>query len=208
MVSAYFDDRATGWENDPGKIERARILAKDIKDFIKPDKSMTAFEFGCGTGLLGYFLRDSFRSITLADNSEGMIKVLKNRISDEHISNLHPLLMDLLTHDVGKKKYNVIFTLMTLHHIIDLDTILFKFNGMLRDNGYLCIADLEKEDGTFHENMSEFQGHHGFEKENLEKLLVKHGFRINLYKSFYKIKKTLNNGVSKVFPLFMLIAQK
>src|SRR4030042_6411356 len=202
MEIKYFDDRAREWDNDPAKKERAHILANEMKSFLKLDKSMRAFELGCGTGLLSYFLRDTFKSITLADSSEEMIKVLKERIDDEHISNLHPLLMDLLTHDVGSKEYDVIFTLMTLHHITDLDTSLFKLRKMLRKNGYLCIADLEKEDGTFHENMSDFQGHHGFGKEDMEKLLIKYGFRICLYKTFYKIEKTLNNGKKKEFPLF------
>ncbi|HJX72077.1 MAG TPA: class I SAM-dependent methyltransferase [Bacteroidales bacterium] len=208
MEIKYFDDRVREWDNDPAKIERAFILAKEIKTRLQPEKSTTAFELGCGNGLLGYFLRDSFKSITLADSSEDVIKVLKDRINNERISNLNPLLLDLLTHDVGSKEYDVIYTLMTLHHITDLDTILFKFSRMLRDKGYLCIADLEKEDGTFHENMSDFQGHQGFEKENLEKMLIKHGFRICLYKTFYKIEKTLNNNRKKKFPLFMLMAQK
>jgi predicted TPR repeat methyltransferase len=208
MSTKYFDDKAKEWENDPVKIERAFILANEIKDFLKPDNSMTAFEYGCGTGLLGYFLRDSFRSITLADNSEGMIKVLKDRIKDEHISNLHPLLMDLLTSDAASDEYDLIFTFMTLHHITDLETIFSKFGNMIRNNGYLCIADLEKEDGSFHENMTDFAGHLGFTKEELEKLLITHGFRICLFKTFYQIDKLMKDGTRKSFPLFMLMAQK
>jgi len=204
----YFDKKAKEWENDPMKVDRAFILANEIKDYLKPDISMTAFELGCGTGLLGYFLRDFFQSITLADSSEKMIKVLQDRINNEHISNLHPLLMDFLTHDPGAKEYDVILTFMTLHHITDLDTILFKFSKMLRNNSYLCIADLEKEDGTFHENTTNFDGYHGFEKEDLEKLLTKFGFRICMFKTFYQIEKIMNDGKKKVFPLFMMMAQK
>lgn len=205
---AYFNEKAKEWDNDPKKVERAYILASEIKDFLKPDKSMTAFELGCGTGLLGFFLKDSFGSIMLADNSEGMIQMLKERINNKHIENLQPVLMDLLKDDAGPEAFDFIFTLMTLHHIIDLDTILLKFSKMIRQNGYLCIADLEREDGSFHEDMSNFEGHYGFEKRDLQKLLHKHGFRMCLYKNFYKIEKTLNSGDKKVFPLFMLMAQK
>ena len=204
----YFNEKAKDWENDPMKVERAFILAIEIKDYLKPDISMTAFELGCGTGLLGYFLKDSFHSITLADSSEEMIKVLEDRIDTEQINNLHPLLTDFLTFDPGINEYDVILTFMTLHHITDLEPILLKFNKMLRDNSYLCIADLEKEDGTFHENMTNFEGHYGFEKQDLEKLLTRFGFRICMYKTFYQIEKTMNDGRKKVFPLFMLMAQK
>ncbi len=208
MYTKYFDDKARDWDNDPMKVERAFSLASEIKHFLKPDKPMTAFELGCGTGLLGYFLKDAFSSITLADNSEGMINVLKDRIRDEHISNLHPLLADLLTADPGFLEYDVIITLMTLHHINDLDTIISRFGKMLRNNGYLFIADLEKVDGTFHENMTNFEGYHGFEKAELEKLLARYGFRICLHKTFYQIEKTMNDGSKKVFPLFLMVANK
>ena len=208
MSIDYFNDKAKEWDNDPMKLDRAFILANEVKDYLKPDTSMNAFELGCGTGLLGYFLRDSFHSITLADSSEEMIKVLEERINNEHINNLHPLLMDFLTYEPGAIKYDVILTFMTLHHISDLDTIISKFNKLLRNSGYLCIADLEKEDGTFHENMTDFEGYLGFEKKNLEKLLTKVGFKIRMYKTFYQIEKTMNDGKKKVFPLFMMMAQK
>ena len=39
---------------------------------------------------------------------------------------------------------------MTLHHIHDLSTVLAAFATLLADGGHLCIADLEKEDGSFH----------------------------------------------------------
>ena len=39
---------------------------------------------------------------------------------------------------------------MTLHHIPDTNGILNKFHALLEPNGYLLVADLEKEDGSFH----------------------------------------------------------
>ncbi len=208
MNMEYLDKITKGWESDPMKIERAFILANEIKRYIKPDKSLNAFELGCGTGILGYFLKDDLCSITLADSSEETIGALKERIDDEHFINLQPLLIDLVKQDAGAKQYDLIFTLMTLHHIADLDTIMTKFSKMLRSNGHLCIADLEKEDGTFHENMANFEGYHGFERADLGELLHRYGLRIHLYKTFYEIKKTMNDGNIKVFPLFMLIAQR
>ncbi len=79
----HFDERAQDWDNDIEKVERAGTLAKEIIDFIQPDKSFNALEFGCGTGLLSYQLKNVFKSITLVDTSEGMMKVLREKIERE-----------------------------------------------------------------------------------------------------------------------------
>lgn len=208
MNTRYFDERAKAWDDDPVKIDRAQALANELRSYLHPGISMHAYEFGCGTGLLGYFLRNSFGSITLADSSEEMIKVLKEKIRMEQIENLHPLITDLQTDGIKPEAYDVLFTFMTLHHITDLETVVFKFYKMIKHSGYVCIADLVTEDGTFHENMENFDGHNGFERNFIEKLLKQTGFKIKLYKIFFKLTKTLNNGISREYPLFLLIAQK
>jgi 2-polyprenyl-3-methyl-5-hydroxy-6-metoxy-1,4-benzoquinol methylase len=130
-----FDNEAQDWDNDPMKIERAVVFAKEINEFIKPDKTLNALEFGCGTGLLSFQLKDFFKTITLADNSEGMIKVLGEKIVKEGIDNFKPLHIDSLESDLKIKKYDVIYTLMTLHHIADVNNIVKVFNSILKRGG-------------------------------------------------------------------------
>ena len=52
----HFDEKAQNWDNDITKVERANIFAREIYNFIQPDRLMNALEFGCGTGLLSYQL--------------------------------------------------------------------------------------------------------------------------------------------------------
>ena len=150
----YFDSRAKDWDKDPDKVERARLLAIEIRNYLKNENISKAFEFGCGTGLLSYFLKDDFKNIAIADinntyNSIGMLEVLNEKIKSEKIRNFEPLYIDLEKDSINDY-FEVIYTLLTLHHIKNLDMILSKFNQMLSVNGYLIIADLEKEDGSFH----------------------------------------------------------
>ena len=63
-----FDDKAKDWDNNSRFVERAKILAEEIKSSIHPNTSMDALDLGCGTGLLSYFLKDDFRSITFNRN--------------------------------------------------------------------------------------------------------------------------------------------
>ncbi len=202
-----FNDQAKDWDNDPQKIERAKILADELIRFLNPDGSGRAFEFGCGTGLLSYFLRNSYQSITPADSSPGMIEELKKKIVAENLQSIHPLLLTSSLHAPEAPSYNAVFTLMTLHHIIDIKTILSTFNQMLKTCGVICIADLVSEDGSFHSGDPSFDGHNGFDKQELCSLLEQTGFTICLYKIFYTIEKPVS-GIQRHYPLFVVIAQK
>ncbi len=205
----HFDKQAKEWDNDPKKTERAIAIAKEMTDFIQPNKTMNAFEFGCGTGLLSYQLKDFFKTITLADTSEGMIKVLQEKIANENIKNFEPLLIDLLEEDVviNENSYDVIYTLMTLHHILVIDKILKIFNAMLKTGGYLCIADLVQEDGSFHSNVPDFNGHNGFNRAELSAILFGHGFKIEYNKIPLEIEKEFGKKIKK-YPLFLMICKK
>lgn len=205
----HFDKQAKEWDNDPKKTERAIAIAKEMADFIQPNKTMNAFEFGCGTGLLSYQLKDFFKTITLADTSEGMIKVLQEKITNENIKNFRPLFIDLLEEDsaINYNEYDVIYTLMTLHHILDIDKILKIFNAMLKTGGYLCIADLVQEDGSFHSNVPDFNGHNGFDRAELSAVLSNHGFKIEYNKIPLEIEKEFVKKIKK-YPLFLMICKK
>jgi ubiquinone/menaquinone biosynthesis C-methylase UbiE len=205
----HFDQQAKEWDNDPKKTERAITIAKEMTDFIQPNKTMNAFEFGCGTGLLSYQLKDSFKTITLADTSEGMINVLQEKIADENINNFKPLLVDLLEDGfaINKNEFDVIYTLMTLHHILEVDKILAIFNAMLKTGGYLCIADLVQEDGSFHNNVPDFDGHNGFDREKLSAVLSNHGFKVTYNEIPLEIEKEFDKKVRK-YPVFLMICKK
>ena len=197
-----FDDVAKNWDNDPEKAERANLFAKEIIDFIQPSKSMTALEFGCGTGLLSVALRDRFKSITMIDNSPGMIHVLEEKIKENGLHNFKPLCVDPLKEEVELKNFDVAYILMTLHHIHDLNKIMQMFNSSLKDGGYLCIADLLTEDGTFHSEHSDFDGHKGFGKKELNLILKSNGFQTEFYKIVFEIEKELNGKLKKISTFF------
>ena len=93
---------------------------------------------------------------------------------------------------------------MTLHHIKDIKMFINKAYKALTKDGYLCINDLDKEDGTFHKkHNNDGVFHFGFDKENLISLLEEKGFKFVDYKIVYKDARE-----NREFPIFNLIAQK
>jgi predicted TPR repeat methyltransferase len=206
-LKVNFDIQAKDWDNDPKKVERAKILAEEIKQYFNKEKLSNAFEFGCGTGLVSYFLKDFFNTITLADNSKGMIGVLKEKIEKEKLVNLNPILIDMLEDDVHIEKQDMIYTLLTIHHIHDLNKIFAGFNNILKPGGYLCIADLVSEDGSFHAKYPDFDGHNGFAKNDLTVIIENNGFKLESYKIFHIIEKQFENE-TREYPLFLMIGKK
>ena len=200
-----FDERARTWDDDPMKTERAAAFAKTIIEQVQPTNEMSVLEFGCGTGLLSYQLKDAFGTIVLVDSSEGMIEVLKEKIAKEQLSHFFPLKVDLMQTipDIGP--FDAIYTLMTMHHIDSLPEILQVFHRLLKPGGKLCIGDLVKEDGSFHG--SGFTGHKGFDKDALSELMSEQGLQPSHYEVFYEIKKQRDNQLHR-FPLFSLIVKK
>lgn len=200
-----FDEKALTWDSDPRRIERARAVAAEIKSFVPCLKSMGGMEYGCGTGLLSFELQPFLKSIVMADNSEGMLKVLEEKIKNSDICNMSPRYADL-TQTGMQESFDIIYTLMSLHHIVDIEKIIMAFNKLLNSSGYLCIADLVEEDGSFHGKG--FVGHKGFNKDILTGILGKYGFKTVRWKLCYDNIKKYDDGSEKIFPLFLLIAQK
>ncbi|MFN2395024.1 MAG: class I SAM-dependent methyltransferase [Bacteroidales bacterium] len=203
-----FDSKAESWDKDTVKIERAKKFAENIVISLPENDNLLAMEFGSGTGQVSLFLHKHFKHIYLVDNSEGMIKVLEKNIREKSISNMKAIHKNILEEDVNIDQLDVIYTLMTLHHIEEVDRILEIFNKLMKPGAYLFIGDLEKEDGSFHDHSQNFKGHHGFYKEELGSLLEAKGFRLMGYRNFFHLTKKFEDGSSKDFPLFFMAAKK
>ncbi len=203
----YFDERAQGWDEDITKVQRAQAFASEIVNYIEPKSSYTAMEYGCGTGLLSMQLREKFTNITLVDTSAGMLSVLKQKIENGGILNFRPVLLDLQQQAAPIGSFNVIFTMMTLHHVADIPSLLVAFEENLQTGGYLCIADLVSEDGSFHANDPSFDGHNGFDRNFIASALEAAGFVVEKYAVFYSISKVVENQ-KRDYPLFLVFARK
>jgi ubiquinone/menaquinone biosynthesis C-methylase UbiE len=201
-----FDERAKDWDSDPMKVHRAKTVAEAIRVAVPLTPKMSALEYGCGTGLLSFALQADLGPITLADTSQGMLDVLAEKISTSGVANMRPLRLDLSIDPLPASPFDLTYSLMTLHHIEDAKGILKKFHALLAPGGWLCVADLDKEDGTFHTDGTT-DVHLGFERTELQKWVEDAGFAEVKFSTAFEIKKKID-GVEKVFPVFLLTARK
>ena len=97
--------------------------------------------------------------------------------------------------------------MVLLHHIEDTEGITRNFYELLNEDGYLCIVDLNEEDGSFHKNYPDFNGHNGFNQNELKNILISNGFKNVESKTFYYDEKIIE-GEKINYSLFLMKARK
>jgi tRNA (cmo5U34)-methyltransferase len=201
-----FDIKAAGWDKNPMHWDRSEAIAKEIIKYIPLKQEMTALEYGAGTGITSFMLKDYLSEITLMDSSPEMVKVINEKIKKTKVKNLKTLQMDLEHDDYKEKKFDLLFTQMVLHHITDIDKIIRKFHYLLNPGGYLAIADLYEEDGLFHG--TGFYGHQGFDPDKLADIIKKNHFQKISHFPCFTIDKKISDTEIRKFDVFLLIANK
>jgi len=200
-----FDAKARDWDKNPVILERSEAIAGQIKRLLPLNNRMQAMEYGAGTAALSFLLKDVFAEIVLMDNSAEMVKVMNEKIQNFEIKNLKPLFFDLEHSDFADKKFDIIYSQMVMHHVMDLNALFKRFFNLLNDNGYLVIADLYNEDGTFHD--ATFTGHKGFDVEELLSNLKSHGFKFYAHNHCFTINRIAADGTNKSFPIFIVVVR-
>ncbi len=170
---ADFDARAETWD-DADKVKRAEEIAAAVRRAVPLSRTMTALEYGAGTGLLSFSLRDALGPITLADSSAGMRAVAERKIAAANARNMRVIDLDLMRDPLPRERFDLIFSTMTLHHVPDVPRVLAAFHALLNPGGWMCHTDLDAEAGSFHG--PEVHVHHGFERRTLRAWLAAAGF--------------------------------
>jgi len=170
-----FDSVATTWDDEPRRVKLAREVADAVIGATKPTREMDALDFGCGTGLLTLSLQPHVRNITGLDSSGGMLEILERKVEEQGLANLHTLFLDIEKGERPSERFHLIASAMTLHHVRDTAGLLRIFFDLLHPGGALCLADLDREDGTFHDDPTGVV-HFGFDRLEIMGMLAEAGF--------------------------------
>jgi ubiquinone/menaquinone biosynthesis C-methylase UbiE len=166
---------------------------------------MSALDYGSGSGLLSFPLKDELGHITLKDTSAGMLAVAEEKIAALDVANMSTRQTDLTAEPLPDERYDLIYSSMTLHHIPDTDAILKTFHHLLNPGGWLCIADLDREDGSFHG--IEVDVHHGFARKDLAEKVLRAGYGAPHFDTVFEIVKETENG-TRSYPVFLMVARR
>jgi len=202
-----FDKEADSWDDKPMRVNLANDVSKSILREIVLTKDMDVLDFGCGTGLVSLQLQPLVRSVSGFDSSRGMLNVFKKKIAQQRISGVEVHHLDLDNGDCLDGQFHLAVSSMTLHHIKDIRPLIDQFYKVLLPSGYLCLADLDPDNGRFHDTDDGII-HYGFDREALRSVLKQAGFTYVRDVQAAEVFKTRADGVARKFSVFLMIGRK
>lgn len=202
-----FNKDASTWDEDPGRVKLANDIADTLLEEVGLSPEMDVLDFDCGTGLVALRLSPLVRSVTGMDSSRGMLDILNAKIKKRNIDNVKTLYLDLDRGDVPDGRYNLVVSSMTLHHVKEIGPFLNQLYEVMAPEGFLCIADLDLDDGQFHsDNTGVF--HFGFNREILRRAFVKAGLEDIRTLTAARVVKTTKTGEAQAFTVFLMVGCK
>ena len=200
-----FDKEAATWDEQPARVKLAEDVAHTIEQQVTLGPGMDVLDFGCGTGLLTLKFAPRVKSITGADSSQGMLDVLKAKASKQGRTNV---VVELLSPSHGPSGlHDVIVSNMTFHHVEHTDALLAQLFQCVKATGYLCVADLDLDQGEFHDdNTGVF--HFGFDRAALRQSFAQAGFSEVKDVTAAEVVKKTRKGDPRKFTVFLMIGKK
>ena len=207
--TTHFDEAAKDWDSEPRRVALMKAIGEAILREAEPASDMDMLDYGCGTGLIGLFLLPHVGNVTGADNSPGMLEVLRDKIASEGLENMEAIRLDLERDPLPSARYDIITVGMAMHHIADTEKVLRAFHTLLVPGGKLCLADLDTEPGTFHPtDMADIVHHHGFDRERLGKQLAEIGFVQRKDVTVTTFTKPVGGQGEQEFSVFLMTARR
>ena len=200
-MTERFNEVAGEWDKGNIRQEIAASVFHTIVSRISLLPSMNIMDFGAGTGLLSFKIAPMVKSVMGIDLSAGMLEQLESK-------NLPSLQVKTLCQDIVQtpyeEKFNGIVSSMAMHHVEDTARLFETFHAHLERDGFIAIADLEEEDGTFHAQHGNDGVHHfGFNRDVLRDTIEKAGFRNVRFHDAYSV-----NREDGSYPIFLVTAKK
>ncbi len=196
-----FDAAAHTWDEEPRRVKLAGEIAAGIMAEVELSSQWDGLDIGCGTGLVTLNLAPHLRSMLGIDSSCGMLDKLAEKVKATGMTNIKTALCDLASGEMPAGTFHLITSAMTLHHIQEPSALLARLKSHVYPGGMVAFADLDAEDGSFHDDVTGVY-HHGFSRIELTRLLEYAGYVSISVKQAAIIEKN-----DRSYPVLLAVAQ-
>jgi len=199
-MSERFNQAAQGWDKGDMRQNIAHSVFQTISSRISLLNNMNILDFGAGTGLLSFKIAPLVKSVVGVDLSEKMLEQLESKNSDT--LSVKAICQNICEEPLNQEFHGIISS-MAIHHVEDTADLFRVFHAHLKRDGFIAIADLEAEDGTFHSHGNDGVHHFGFERDLLRQTIENAGFEHVRFHHAYTVEKETQN-----YPIFLVTATK
>ena len=199
-MSDLFDEKAKDWDANEMVRNLSQAIGSSILQQVPLHSQMEVMDFGAGTGLISAHVAPLVKKIMAVDISEAMLNKLVSK--PEFHGKVEAVCQDI-TKKPLEAKFDLIMSAMAMHHVEDTDQLIQVFSEYLTSGAVLALADLDKEDGSFHPEEIEGVFHFGFDRDELKQRLENHGFEDVKFSTAHTINKE-----EKIYPIFLVTAIK
>lgn len=203
MKATDFEKKPSVLNNGSGNQELIQAVASAIADVVPLQQDWKVLDYGCGSGGLSARLREKVGGIVAADLSAGKIAEARRALDSAGISGVETVQLDL-TREAPPRHwpiFDLVIASMCLHCVKDIPRLNRAFAGIMAANGWLAIADLHLEDGSFHNDPN--IPHLGFDPDVLADELAAVGFCSPSWRTIYLAQ----NG-DRQYPIFLLTLRR
>ena len=199
-MSDLFKAKAGDWDANQMRLQLSSAIGAAILEHIALDEQMEVMDFGAGTGLLTAHVAPRVRKVAAVDTSASMLDKLVAK--PEFHGKVTAVCQDITEQPLATR-FDLIISAMAMHHVEDTPRLFASFSEHLQPGGRVALADLDKEDGTFHPADVEGVFHHGFAREDLQRVIEDQGFVDVRFETAHTVDKE-----GKRYPIFLVIATK
>ena len=199
-MTDLFNEKAKDWDADEMKKALSSAVGSSILQHVRLSDQMVVMDFGAGTGLISSHVAPLVNKIAAIDVSKAMLDQLV--LKPELQGNVEAVCQDIILEPIDTQ-FDLIVSAMALHHVEDTGNLIRIFCEHLKPGAQVALADLDKEDGSFHPEDAQGVFHDGFERDELKTLLEKNGFDDIRFFTAHVINKE-----DKQYPVFLVTASK
>lgn len=196
-----FEEKSRDWDRNEIVLGISRAVGEALLQHAHPSPRDRVLDFGAGTGLVCGRIAPHVQQVTAVDISPAMLERLAQK--PELAGRVETRCQDILDHPLDER-FDLIVSAMAMHHVEDTAALLRRFFEHLEPGGRIAIADLDAEDGHFHDTGPQTEGvyHHGFDRAALEELARQAGFEDIRFETAHVVPK------HRDYPIFLMLARR
>lgn len=199
-MTDLFRDKAAEWDTRPVPLQISDGVFAAMSANLALDPRLTVMDFGAGTGLIAGKIAPHVKQIVAVDVSAAMLEQLARK--PELAGKTEIVCRDLLAVPLGRT-VDLVVSAMAMHHVEDTKALVRALFAHLAPGGRVALADLDREDGSFHPPGTEGVFHAGFDREALGALLREAGFTDVRFVTACEVSKE-----ERQYPIFLVTATK